>query len=108
MQFSCLVLLVFHEIGAITIASPPRPAHDRPLYQRHGFKPRPLGLSFQQPLGTTMIVDRDKVARELIAFYHEAGVDEVIGEDPIDRLAEDRAPALEEPDDRPLPPTATV
>ena len=42
-----------------------------------------------------MIVDRDKAARELIAFYHEAGVDAVIGEDPIDRLAEDRAPALE-------------
>src|SRR5215468_7481323 len=45
-----------------------------------------------------MIVDRDKAARELIAFYHEAGVDAAIGEDPIDRLAEDRAPALEGPD----------
>jgi DNA polymerase len=55
-----------------------------------------------------MIVDRDKAARELIAFYHEAGVDAAIGEDPIDRLVEDRAPALEGPDDRPLPQAATV
>ena len=44
-----------------------------------------------------MMVDRDKAARELIAFYHEVGVDTAIGEDPIDRLAEDRAPALEGP-----------
>jgi hypothetical protein len=42
-----------------------------------------------------MIVDRDRAARELIAFYHEAGVDAAIGEDPIDRLVEYRAPALE-------------
>src|SRR3954452_16862469 len=55
-----------------------------------------------------MIVDRDKAARELIAFYHEAGVDAAIGEDPIDRLAEDRAPALEGPDDHPLRQAATV
>jgi DNA polymerase len=55
-----------------------------------------------------MILDRDKATRELIAFYHEAGVDGVIGEDPIDRLAEDRAPALERPQDHPLPPAANV
>ena len=55
-----------------------------------------------------MIVDRDKAARELIAFYHEAGVDAVIGEEPIDRLAEDRAPALEGPDDVPPRPAAIV
>jgi uracil-DNA glycosylase len=55
-----------------------------------------------------MIVDREKAARELIAFYHEAGVDAAIGEDPIDRLAEDRAPALEGPDAHPLRPAATV
>jgi hypothetical protein len=55
-----------------------------------------------------MIVDRDKAARELIAFYHEAGVDAVIGEDPIDRLAEDRAPALEGSDHVPPRPAATV
>jgi DNA polymerase len=54
-----------------------------------------------------MIIDRDKAARELIAFYHEAGVDAVIGEDPIDRLAEASAPALQGPDDSPRP-AATV
>ena len=43
-----------------------------------------------------MIVDRDKATRELIAFYHEAGVDAVIGEDPIDRLTEDIDPHLYE------------
>ncbi len=36
-----------------------------------------------------MIGDRDKAVRELIAFYHEAGVDAAIGEQPVDRLAED-------------------
>ena len=55
-----------------------------------------------------MIVHRDKAARELITFYHEAGVDAVIGEDPIDRLAENRASALEGPDDHRLRPAATV
>jgi DNA polymerase len=55
-----------------------------------------------------MIVDRDKAARELIAFYHEAGVDAVIGEDPIDRLAEDRAPAPEGLDGHPPRPAASV
>jgi DNA polymerase len=54
-----------------------------------------------------MIVDRDKAARELITFYHEAGVDAVIGEEAIDRLAEDRAPAREGPDDHPPRPAAT-
>ncbi len=56
-----------------------------------------------------MIADHDKAARELIAFYHEAGVDAAIGEDPVDRLAadvvakdlaaKDVAPALAMPDD---------
>jgi uracil-DNA glycosylase len=55
-----------------------------------------------------MIVDRDKAARELIAFYHEAGVDAVIGEEPIDRLAEDRALALQGPDEDSPRQTATV
>jgi DNA polymerase len=54
-----------------------------------------------------MIVDRNKAARELIAFYHEAGVDAVIGEEPIDRLAEDRAAALDGPGDHPPSPAAT-
>ena len=55
-----------------------------------------------------MIVDRDKAARELIAFYHEAGIDAVIAEEAIDQLAEDGAPALEGPDDHPQRPAATV
>jgi len=55
-----------------------------------------------------MIADRDKATRELLAFYHEAGVDAVIGEEAIDRLAEDRAPALQGPDEDPPRPAATV
>ena len=55
-----------------------------------------------------MIVDRDKAIRELIAFYHEAGVDAPIGEEAIDRLAEERAPALEGPDDNPPRAATTV
>src|SRR5215471_12868729 len=43
-----------------------------------------------------MIADRDKAARELIAFYHEAGVDAAVCEEPIDRLAESLTPALDE------------
>jgi uracil-DNA glycosylase len=45
-----------------------------------------------------MIANRDKAAQELIAFYHEAGVDVAIGEEPIDRLAEDMPPALGAPE----------
>jgi len=43
-----------------------------------------------------MIADRDKAARELIAFYHEAGVDAAVREEPIDRLAESLTPALDD------------
>jgi uracil-DNA glycosylase family 4 len=39
-----------------------------------------------------MIDDRTRAARELLAFYLEAGVDAVIGEEPVNRLA-DPAPA---------------
>src|SRR5262245_57006940 len=38
-----------------------------------------------------MTADRTDAARELLAFYLEAGVDAVLGEEPIDRLAGDRA-----------------
>jgi uracil-DNA glycosylase len=34
-----------------------------------------------------MTPDRDKAARELLAFYQEAGVDALLGETPIDRFA---------------------
>jgi len=43
-----------------------------------------------------MIADRNKAARELIAFYHEAGVDAAVREEPIDRLAESLTPALDD------------
>jgi DNA polymerase len=46
-----------------------------------------------------MITDRDRAARELIAFYHEAGVDAAVGEEPVDRLAESLTPAVSAPDD---------
>jgi len=45
-----------------------------------------------------MITDRHKAARELLAFYHEAGVDVAIGEDSIDRLVEETTPAPGIPD----------
>jgi len=43
-----------------------------------------------------MIADRNKAARELIAFYHEAGIDAAVREEPIDRLAESLTPALDD------------
>jgi DNA polymerase len=39
-----------------------------------------------------MAIDPDPTARQLLAFYQEAGVDVLIGETPVDRLA-DQAPA---------------
>jgi uracil-DNA glycosylase len=43
-----------------------------------------------------MTPDRDKAARELLAFYQEAGVDALIGETPVDRFA-DAPPAMPSP-----------
>jgi uracil-DNA glycosylase family 4 len=40
-----------------------------------------------------MIPDTDKAARELLAFYLEAGVDAPVGEEPVDRFADDITPA---------------
>ena len=40
--------------------------------------------------------DRDKAARELLAFYQEAGVDALLGEAPVDRFA-DAPPAIAAP-----------
>jgi len=45
-----------------------------------------------------MISDRDKIARELLAFYLEAGVDTAIGETAVDRFA----------DEAPIAPAATA
>jgi uracil-DNA glycosylase family 4 len=43
-----------------------------------------------------MIPDTDKAARELLAFYIEAGADAPVGEEPVDRFADDMAaPAVE-------------
>src|SRR6266849_4235275 len=39
-----------------------------------------------------MMRDRDKAARELIAFYLEAGVDALVGETPVDRFADASPP----------------
>src|SRR5688572_2191618 len=57
-----------------------------------------------------MTKEREKAARELLAFYHEAGVDTLVGEVPINRFAEEApvdptsAPAPEPP--RPPTPRA--
>jgi DNA polymerase len=48
-----------------------------------------------------MTTDRDRAARELLAFYLEAGVDAVLCETPIDRLA-DMAGAPVEPPEAPV------
>ena len=39
-----------------------------------------------------MAIDRDLTARELLAFYQEAGVDALIGDTPVDRLTGDPPP----------------
>jgi uracil-DNA glycosylase family 4 len=39
-----------------------------------------------------MTPDRDKAARDLLAFFREAGVDAVLGETPVDRLTGETAP----------------
>ena len=40
-----------------------------------------------------MTPDRTKAARELLAFYLEAGVDALVGETPVDHLAAETQPA---------------
>jgi DNA polymerase len=40
-----------------------------------------------------MAIDPDPTARQLLAFYQEAGVDVLIGETPVDRLADQAPPA---------------
>jgi uracil-DNA glycosylase len=40
----------------------------------------------------SMTADRDLTARALLAFYQEAGVDALVGETPVDRLAGDPPP----------------
>jgi len=43
-----------------------------------------------------MTLDRARAARELLAFYMEAGVDALVGEAPVDRFAGGEAPARAE------------
>src|SRR5205807_792234 len=43
-------------------------------------------------IAAAMLPDREKAAREILAFYLEAGVESLIGERPVDRLAGDVAP----------------
>src|SRR5436190_11034974 len=47
----------------------------------------------------------DKAARELLAFYLEAGVDTPVGEEAVDRFSDDTAPPGAEP--APVSQTAT-
>ena len=48
-----------------------------------------------------MANDRAKAARELLAFYLEAGVDALVGDAPVDRMA-DEVPALPRRGNRPI------
>ena len=57
-----------------------------------------------------MIPDPDKAARDLLRFYAEAGVDALVGEEPVDRFAEP-APAQKEMPEPPAeraPPAAAA
>src|SRR4029453_10099224 len=58
----------------------------------HGWRQWPR---LRQP--SPMTPDRDKAARELLAFYQEAGVDALLGETPIDRFAAPPAGAAPRP-----------
>jgi uracil-DNA glycosylase family 4 len=49
---------------------------------------------------TTMTPDHARAAREILAFYAEAGVDAAIGEMPVDRFAEPAAPVAAPAADR--------
>jgi uracil-DNA glycosylase len=47
--------------------------------------------------GTDMTPDHTKAARELLAFYLEAGADALLGEEPLDRFADQEAPRTAPP-----------
>jgi uracil-DNA glycosylase family 4 len=57
-----------------------------------------------------MTKEREKAARELLAFYHEAGVDTLVGEVPINRFAGEApvAPTSAPAPEPPPPPTPRV
>ena len=56
------------------------------------------------PPQIAMATDREKAARELLAFYQEAGVDATVGETPIDRFAEEVPAPRPAESPRPAPP----
>src|SRR5690242_20703612 len=55
-----------------------------------------------------MTPETDKAARELLAFYLEAGVDASLGDEPVDRFADDLTPPAAEAEraSQPAVPTA--
>jgi uracil-DNA glycosylase family 4 len=55
----------------------------------------------------TMTTDHDRAARELLAFYHEAGVDALVGETPFDRFS-DQPPSTAPAPGAARPDAATV
>jgi DNA polymerase len=58
----------------------------------HPFTPQRDGIDLLTTIrAPKMPVERDKAARELLAFYQEAGVDALLGETPVDRMAEPAA-----------------
>ena len=52
--------------------------------------------------------DRNTAARDLLAFYVEAGVDAFVGEQPVDRFAADEAPAAPVHPPQPAMPTLNL
>jgi uracil-DNA glycosylase len=51
-----------------------------------------------------MMPDRSKAARDLLAFYLEAGADALLGEQPVNRFAAEEPAAREDIPARPVPP----
>src|SRR5271169_6554612 len=60
--------MIFHEISAMTIAG--------------------------SPAKVPIMIPGTKDARELIAFYLDSGADALIGEEPVDRMADQTKPPL--------------
>src|SRR5215213_8582033 len=69
---------------------------DRPHPRHRAFHPAPPQAWLPAlPHGLTapgMNRNRDQAARELLAFYQEAGVDALVDEFPVDRFADDPPP----------------
>src|SRR5262245_9365065 len=62
----------------------------------HGFMVPSVGInSGKASRSLCMPYDRDRALRELLAFYQEAGVDALVGERPVNRLADATPPPTE-------------